>query len=113
MLLLIAESLVPWGFLLFYFKLNELRANPLFQGVCYGGLGTIVLRCLIWSTTLYITVVRDTMLPRWMYWLLVKMQWLRRRLSAEVNADGLLLLFCCSCSCCVRIGDIQQQCIWP
>lgn len=71
MLLLLAESLVPWGFLLFYFKLNELRANPLFKVVCYGGLTTIGVRCAIWATTLFLTAFRDKGLPGWLYWMLV------------------------------------------
>jgi hypothetical protein len=51
--------------------LNELRGNPLFKVVCYGGLGTILMRCCIWACTLYITTVKETTLPRWLYWMLV------------------------------------------
>jgi hypothetical protein len=33
MLTLFSEILVPWGFMLFYFKLNKLQAHKFFQGI--------------------------------------------------------------------------------
>ena len=48
------EFLVPWGFMLFYFKINKLAAHPFFPVIAYGGIITLLCRIAIWSSLMYV-----------------------------------------------------------
>jgi hypothetical protein len=59
MCVLLSELLVPWGFLLFYFKLTRLQANPFFKTIVYGGVATLLFRMSLWSWLTYRIVVHE------------------------------------------------------
>lgn len=59
MCVLLSELLVPWGFLLFYFKLAKLQAHPFFKTIAYGGVGTLCFRICVWLWLTYRVVVHE------------------------------------------------------
>jgi hypothetical protein len=54
MLALVAESLVPWGFMLFYLRATGQTRSFLFKLICVGGMGTLSFRALIWTYCVYV-----------------------------------------------------------
>ena len=103
MFVLLCETLVPWGFLLFYFKLCRLRAHPAFRYVTLGGLTTLGARVAIFSFLIYrlwwVEWERVPSASLWLGWLFVMQlgldaHWIRlylsnfkahRRAIAELN----------------------------
>ena len=70
MWVLLCETLVPWGFLLFYFKLTKLTAHALFKIVTLGGLLTLFARIGIFSWLTYrLWVPEWTRVPIPMLWM--------------------------------------------
>ncbi len=59
MCVLLSEMLVPWGFLLFYFKLAKLQAHPFFKTIAYGGVATLCFRISVWLFLTYRVVVHE------------------------------------------------------
>lgn len=49
MVALLAEALVPWGFLLFYLRAVDATHSAFFTVVCFGGMATLVGRALLWT----------------------------------------------------------------
>lgn len=90
MFILLCETLVPWGFLLFYFKLNKLVAHPAFKVITVGGLMTLLGRISIFGFLLYrLWWVEHNRAPStllWMGWLFLAqlgldVYWIRLYLS--------------------------------
>merc|ERR1711916_348857 len=56
-LALLAEILVPWGFLLYFLRAAGNTGSLLFKSVWVGGMVTLTLRSLLWG---YIIIIHDT-----------------------------------------------------
>ncbi len=59
MIVLLSEMLVPWGFMLFYFKLSKLQAHPFFKAIAFGGIGTLLFRLSLWAFLGYRVIVHE------------------------------------------------------
>lgn len=51
---LLAEAIVPWGFLLFYLRARGNTRSLLFKIVCLGGMATLIGRSLMWCWIFYL-----------------------------------------------------------